>query len=167
MGRSSYTGGQILTDVTPGIKKTYFSLGAMIFFLYSGCAGGAFGIEEMISSAGPGLTLILLVIIPIMWAMPTGLCISELTNLIPAQAGVYVWVRKAFGEFWGFAYGFWGAIGNYLTGAAYVVLATDYIGMYIALSPVSAFLIKTLIIVIFTVINLRGLKDVQVVGVIL
>ena len=167
MGKSSYTGGQILTDVTPGIKKTFFSLSAMVFFLYSGCAAGAFGIESMISSSGPGLTLILLVIIPILWAMPTGLYISELTNLIPVQAGPYVWVRMAFGEFWGFSFGFWMALGNYLTGAAYVVLAVDYIGMYIALTPVTAFLLKALMIIIFTVINLRGLKDVQVVGVIL
>lgn len=167
MGKSSYKGGQILADATPGIKKTYFSLGAMVFFLYSGCAGGAFGIESMISSSGPGLTLILLVIIPIMWAMPSGLYISELTNLIPVEAGPYVWTRMAFGEFWGFSFGFWMALANYLTGAAYVVLAVDYMGMYMTLTPVTAFILKALMIIIFTVINLRGLKDVQIVGVIL
>lgn len=167
MGKSSYTGGQILTDVTPGIKKTHFSLGAMIFFLYCGCAGGAFGIESMISASGPGLTLILLVIIPIMWALPIGLYCSELTNLVPVQAGPYVWTRMAFGEFWGFSFGFWMALAMYLTGAAYVVLAVDYIGMYVALTPVTAFILKALMIIIFTVINLRGLKDVQVVSIIL
>lgn len=164
MAKPNYTGGQILTDVTPGMKKTHFSLLAMIFFLYVACAGGAFGVESMISSSGPGLTLILLIIIPIMWAMPIGLYCSELTNLIPVDAGPYVWSRMAFGEFWGFSFGFWIMLAGYLTGAAYVVLAVNYIGMYVGLTPVTAFLLKALIIIIFTIVNLRGLEEVSTVS---
>ena len=107
MSKANYAGGQILADATPGLKKKNFTLPAMIFFLYCACAGGAFGVESMISSSGPGLTLILLVLIPILWALPIGLYCSELTNLIPVDAGPYVWTRMAFGEFWGFAFGFW------------------------------------------------------------
>ncbi len=161
MSKANYTGGQILADATPGLKKKHFTLPAMIFFLYCACAGGAFGVESMISSSGPGLTLILLVLIPILWALPIGLYCSELTNLIPVDAGPYVWTRMAFGEFWGFAFGFWMALAMYLTGAAYVVLAVNYIGNIIALSPVAAFIIKAAFIIIFTIVNLRGLEEVS------
>lgn len=161
MSKVNYTGGQVLTDATPGMKKQHFSLPAMVFFLYCACAGGAFGIESMISSSGPGLTLVLLVLIPLLWALPIGLYSSELTNLVPVDAGPYVWTKMAFGEFWGFAFGFWMALAMYLTGAAYVVLAVNYIGRFVALTPLAAFIIKAAFIIIFTIVNLRGLEEVS------
>lgn len=154
----------MLTDATPGMKKKHFSLAAMIFFLYCACAGGAFGVESMISSSGPGLTLILLVIIPILWALPIGLYCSELTNLVPVDAGPYVWTRMAFGEFWGFSFGFWMALAMYLTGAAYVVLAVDYIAMFVPLTAGTAFALKAAFVIVFTIINLRGLEEVSIVS---
>ena len=162
MSKVNYTGGQVLTDATPGMKKKHFALPTMVFFIYCACAGGAFGIESMISSSGPGLTLLLLVLIPILWAMPIGLYCSELSNLVPVDAGPYVWSKMAFGEFWGFSTGFWMALANYLTGPAYVVLAVDYIGMYVPLTPVTAFLCKAVFILIFMIINLRGLEEVSI-----
>lgn len=162
MSKVNYTGGQILTDATPGMKKKHFALPTMVFFIYCACAGGAFGIESIISSSGPGLTLLLLVLIPILWAMPIGLYCSELSNLVPVDAGPYVWSKMAFGEFWGFSMGFWMALANYLTGPAYVVLAVDYIGMYVPLTPVTAFLCKAVFILIFMIINLRGLEEVSI-----
>ncbi len=164
MSKRSYTGGQILEDAHPDLKKKKFSLAAMTFFIYCACAGGAFGIETMISSAGPGLTLILLVLIPILWGMPIGLYSSELTNLAPVESGPYVWAKMAFGEFWGFSFGFWIALAMYLTGAAYVVLAVDYIGMFFPLSPATAFILKAAIILVFTIINLMGLEEVSIVS---
>lgn len=164
MSKANYTGGPLMVDTTPGIKKTRFSLGAMVFFLYCACAGGAFGIESMVSSSGPGLTLILLVMIPLLWALPIGLYCSELTNLIPVDAGPYVWARLAFGEFWGFTFGFWMTLAMYLTGAAYVVLAVNYIGMYVPLTAATAFILKAALIVLFTIINLRGLQEVSIVS---
>ena len=162
MAKSSYTGGQVLTDVTPGLKKKVFSLGAMTFLIYCACAGGAFGIETMISSAGPGLTLILLVLIPLMWAMPIGLYCSELTNLAPVESGPYVWAKMAFGEFWGFSFGYWMSMAAYQTGSAYVVLAMDYIGLFVSMSPAMIFIIKAAIIILFTIVNLRGLQEVSI-----
>lgn len=164
MSKTNYAGGQVLADAHPGLKKKKFTLAAMTLFIYCACAGGAFGIETMISSAGPGLTLILLAIIPILWGLPIGLYSSELTNLAPVESGPYVWSKMAFGEFWGFSFGFWITLAMYLTGPAYVVLAVDYIGMFVSLSPVTAFLLKAAIIIIFTAINLRGLEEVSTVS---
>ena len=56
------------------------------------------------------------------------------------------------------------ALAMYLTGAAYVVLAVDYIGNIIALSPAVAFMIKAAFIIIFTIVNLRGLEEVSTIS---
>ena len=157
-----YEGGQVLTDVVPGLKKTRFSLSAVLFFIFCAVSGGAFGIESIISSSGPGITLVLLIVIPLMWALPMGLYVSELTNLAPVDSGPYVWVKMAFGEFWGFVFGLWMAVAWYLTGASYIVLATDYIGMYIDLSPMASLALKVAIILVFTVVNLLGIQEVNV-----
>lgn len=159
-----YEGGQVLTDVMPDLKKTRFSFGAVLFFIFCATSGGAFGIESIIPASGPGMTLVLLVIIPLMWALPMGLYVSELTNLAPVDSGPYVWVKMAFGEFWGFAFGLWMAVAWYLTGASYIVLATDYIGMYINMSPMVELAVKVVIILVFTVVNLLGLQEVNVVN---
>ena len=157
-----YEGGQVLTDMMPGLKKTKFSLLGVVFFIYCACSGGAFGIESIIPTSGPGMTLLLLVIIPLMWALPMGLYVSELTNLAPVDTGPYVWVKMAFGEFWGYAFGLWMAVAWYLTGASYIVLATDYIGMYIDMTPTVAFLVKAVIILVFTVVNLLGVQEANI-----
>ena len=159
---AKYTGGQVLTDSIEGLKKKKFTLATMTFFIYCACAGGAFGIESMISAAGPGLTLLLLVLIPFLWGLPIGLYSSELSNLAPVESGPYVWMKMAFGEFWGFSMGWWIVLANYLTGAAYVVLAVDYMGMFFTMTPAIAFALKAAIIIIFTIINLRGLEEVSI-----
>lgn len=160
----NYEGGQVLTDALPNLKKTRFSFAAVLFFVYCSVSGGAFGIESIIPASGPGMTLVLLIIIPLMWALPMGLYVSELTNLAPVDSGPYVWVKMAFGEFWGFAFGLWMAVAWYLTGASYIVLATDYIGMYIEMSPTVELAVKVVIILVFTVVNLLGLQEVNVVN---
>ena len=159
-----YEGGQVLTDAMPDLKKTKFSLAGIVFFIFCAVSGGAFGIESIIPASGPGLTLVLLIVIPLMWALPMGLYVSELTNLAPVDSGPYVWMKMAFGEFWGFVFGLWMAVAWYLTGASYIVLATDYIGMYVDMSPTVALIVKFAIILVFTVVNLLGLEEVNVVN---
>lgn len=164
MAKKGYIGGPVLTESASGLKKKHFSVFAMVFFIYCACAGGAFGIESMIPAAGPGLTLLLLIIIAIFWGLPIGLCSSELSCLAPVESGPYVWTKMAFGEFWGFAEGVMLTLAWYFTGCAYVVLAIDYMALYIpalASSAVLAFVVKALIILVFTAVNLRGLEEVS------
>jgi Amino acid permease len=46
--------------------------------------------------------LLILAIIPFVWSLPTTLMIGELASAMPAEGGFYVWVRRAFGPFWGY-----------------------------------------------------------------
>jgi amino acid transporter len=45
---------------------------------------------------------LLVLLTPIIWSLPTGLMVAELSSAIPADGGYYVWVRRAMGPFWGF-----------------------------------------------------------------
>ncbi len=46
-------------------------------------SGGPFGIEEMVPTAGPGLALLVLVGMGLVWAVPYVLIVSELVSAIP------------------------------------------------------------------------------------
>ncbi|MCI7302011.1 APC family permease [Ihubacter massiliensis] len=144
------------------MKKTKFSLAGIVFLIFCMCAAGAFGVEDMIPSVGPGLTILLLIIIPILWAAPMGIYTAELGALAPVDAGPYVWMKMAYGEMWGFCMNWWLMLAIYLGQAAYVVIAVGYIGKVIALTPLAATVIKVAIVVILTIVNLIGLKEVSI-----
>ncbi len=80
-------------------KLGLFPLAAATFFMVS---GGPYGIEELVLKSGYGGAIAILVLIPLIWALPTGLMVGELAAAIPAEGGFYVWVRRALGPFWGF-----------------------------------------------------------------
>ena len=88
-----------------GLKKHDIKVSGIVFMLYCLVAAGAFGIEEMIPEAGPGMTLLLLCIFPFIWAYPISSLVAECSSVMPSEGGVYVWVKEAFGEFWGFQTG--------------------------------------------------------------
>ncbi|MFL6436944.1 MAG: APC family permease [Terriglobales bacterium] len=78
---------------------TLWPLIAATYFMAS---GGPYGLEEAVSSAGYAGAILLVLITPIIWSLPTGLMVAELSSAIPADGGYYVWVRRAMGPFWGF-----------------------------------------------------------------
>lgn len=145
-----------------GLKKRKLSVATIVFMIYCLCSGGAFGIEEMVVYAGPGLTLIMLMVLPFVWGIPLGLVACELGSARPQEGGYYKWVQEALGEFWGFMAGWWRTVSVYIDNTLYVILAAGYISMVWELSNIQLFLIKAAIIFIFTYINLRGLGDIGV-----
>ena len=51
-------------------KATLFQL---VFMTYSVICSGAYGLEEMVQASGPGLTLLVLAVLPFIWAAPISL----------------------------------------------------------------------------------------------
>jgi amino acid transporter len=143
-----------------GLKEHNIKLSTVVFIMYCLVAGGAFGIEEMISTSGPGLTLLMLIVLPFIWAGPQALVSAELGSAIPEAGGFYKWVQRGLGEFWAFQAGWCRTISSYLDNTIYVVLAVSYLGMLLPLTAVEAYLFKAVIIVFFTYINLCGIKEV-------
>lgn len=80
-------------------KLGLLPLVAATFFMVS---GGPYGIEGLVFQSGYAGAIATLLVIPIIWAIPTGLMVGELASAIPAEGGFYVWVRRALGPFWGF-----------------------------------------------------------------
>jgi amino acid transporter len=68
-----------------------FALACLIFFT---TCGGAFGLEPLIGAVGPGLAVVLIILTPVLWSLPTALMVAELATLMPEEGGYYVWVRE-------------------------------------------------------------------------
>ena len=143
-----------------GLRKHDIKVSGIVFMLYCLVAAGAFGIEEMIPEAGPGMTLLLLAVCPIVWAYPISNLVAECGSVMPSEGGVYVWVKEAFGEFWGFQAGWWGTVSTYITNGVYVALVSGYVSQMIPMSPAAVQALKIGMILIFTIVNLLGLKEV-------
>ena len=152
------------TQGVAGLKKHDIKVSGIVFMLYCLVGAGAFGIEEIIPASGPGMTLILLMVFPIIWAYPISNLVAECGAVLPSEGGVYVWAKEAFGEFWGFQIGWLKNIGIYINVAVFVVLSTDYLASYLGLNNLQSYICKIIIIGVFTWINLRGVKDVAIVS---
>jgi amino acid transporter len=150
-----------------GLKQHEMKTSTVVFMIFCLCAAGAYGIEEMIPAAGPGLTLVMLMVLPFVWSIPLGLVASELGSARPQEGGYYKWVQEALGEFWGFQAGWWRTISIYIDNTLYVILAGGYLAGAFNLSGVAEFAVKAAIIIIFTYINIRGVRDVGIVSTVL
>ena len=89
--------------VVPRNKKfgrlTLWPLVAATFFMVS---GGTYGTEDIVHGAGYGRAILILLLTPILWSLPTAFMIGELSSALPEEGGYYAWVRRAMGNFWGF-----------------------------------------------------------------
>ena len=84
--------------LAPAKPLGLLSLVATLFFVVS---GGPYGLEEIVSGHGYLNTLILLLVVPLIWSVPSALMVGELASVLPHEGGYYTWVRRALGPFWG------------------------------------------------------------------
>lgn len=132
-----------------------------VWVMFSYCTGGPFGLEDMVTTSGPGMTLIYLLIIPFFWSIPVSLVSAELTTAMPVEGGFYRWVRAGFGDFWGFLAGWWNWSASFLLGAVYAVQFSDYLGFYIPqLTGWKHYAVSLAIVALITYINVRGIDAV-------
>jgi amino acid transporter len=106
-------------------KLTVLSLAAATYFMVS---GGPYGVEELVQDSGYKLALIILFLIPLVWALPTGLMVGELSAAMPEEGGFYVWVRRAMGPFWGFQEAWLSLVASIFDMAIYPSLFVAYLG---------------------------------------
>jgi len=130
-----------------------------VWVMFSYCTGGPFGLEDMITTSGPGMTLIYLLVIPFFWCIPVSLVSAELTTAMPVEGGFYRWVRAGFGDFWGFLAGWWNWSASFLLGSVYAVQFADYLGFYFPeLTGWRHWIISLAIVAVITYINVRGIQ---------
>ncbi len=146
---------------TPAKSSTLRKAGLfyLVFVMFSYTTGGPFGLEDMVTTSGPGMTLIYLLVLPFFWCIPVSLVSAELTTAMPVEGGFYRWTRAAFGDFWGFLAGWWTWSASFLLGGVYAVLFTDYLVYYFpGITGWKHYLVSVALIAVITWINVRGIQ---------
>jgi amino acid transporter len=134
----------------------FVPLVAVVFFNVS---GGPYGIEDAVSTFGPGLVLLLLVVTPLVWSLPVAMAMGELAAALPEEGGYVEWVRRAFGPFWGFQAGWWSWVNSFVDVAVYPALFADYLTFWCPdLSSLGRWVVVLAFIWILTAVNLAGVR---------
>lgn len=106
------------------IRLTLWPLVAATFFMVS---GGTYGTEDIVHGAGYGKAILILLLTPLLWSLPTAFMIGELSSALPHEGGYYAWVRRAMGNFWGFQEAWLSLIASIFDMAIYPTLFVAYL----------------------------------------
>ena len=103
----------------------------LIFVLFFSTSGGPYTTETLIHSVGPGLGLLILALVPLIWSVPEALIVGELASMLPQEGGYYRWVDRAFGRFWAFQNGWLTWVYSLVDMAIYPVLFNQYLRYFV------------------------------------
>jgi amino acid transporter len=151
-------------SVVPNRKKfvrlTLWPLVAATFFMVS---GGTYGTEDIVHGAGYGRAILILLLTPLLWSLPTAFMIGELSSALPYEGGYYAWVRRAMGNFWGFQEAWLSLVASIFDMAIYPTLFVLYLdrlfpwfqqghrGLYVGMA----------VVVACALLNIAGVKVVS------
>ena len=142
------------------IRLTLWPLVAATFFMVS---GGTYGTEDIVHGAGYGKAILILLLTPLLWSLPTAFMIGELSSALPFEGGYYAWVRRAMGNFWGFQEAWLSLVASIFDMAIYPTLFVAYLtrmfpwfqenhrGVFVALG----------VVIICALLNIAGVKVVS------
>ncbi len=142
------------------IRLTLWPLVAATFFMVS---GGTYGTEDIVHGAGSGKAILILLLTPLLWSLPTAFMIGELSSALPFEGGYYAWVRRAMGNFWGFQEAWLSLVASIFDMAIYPTLFVAYLtrmfpwfqenhrGVAVALG----------VVIVCAILNIMGVKVVS------
>jgi len=90
-------------------------------------SGGTYGTEDIVHGAGYGRAILILLLTPLLWSLPTAFMIGELSSALPYEGGYYAWVRRAMGNFWGFQEAWLSLVASIFDMAIYPTLFVLYL----------------------------------------
>ena len=129
--------------------------------MFFNVSGGPYGIEDAVSSFGPGLALTLLLLTPLVWSLPVALAIAEMASAMPDEGGYVTWVTRAFGRYWGFQVGWWSWINSFVDVAVYPTLFVEYARYWRPeMGAAERWLWAVAFIAVLTGLNLVGVRPV-------
>src|SRR2546427_10405549 len=142
---------------TGELKK--ISLAPFVAVLYAYCAGGPFGFEAMVSTSGPGMALVFILVVPWLFSIPMALAAAEMATAMPVEGGFYRWTRAALDDFWGFQCGWRNWTGTFLLNSLYGVLVMDYLVHYFpGLTGNAKWAGACLVLCFLSYLNIRGIQ---------
>jgi amino acid transporter len=144
------------TSLFMGTLKRELTLLPLFGLIYFTICGGSFGIEPLVGWSGPGMALLLMVIMPFFFSIPNMLMVREMTSMMPVEGGTYHWVKQAFDPFTGFMSGWMNWVFSWVDVSIYPVLAAYYLGLlYVTLFP-----LVVIILVIYSQVSEDGVKSI-------
>ena len=126
-------------------------------------SGGTYGTEDIVQGAGYGRAILILLVTPILWSLPTAFMIGELSSALPFEGGYYAWVRRAMGNFWGFQEAWLSLVASIFDMAIYPTLFVLYLDR---LFPWFAeghrgVMVALAVVVICALLNIAGVRVVS------
>ena len=127
-------------------------------------SGGTYGTEDIVHGAGYGRAILILLLTPLLWSLPTAFMIGELSSALPFEGGYYAWVRRSMGNFWGFQEAWLSLVASIFDMAIYPTLFVAYLtrmfpwfqegnrGWWVALA----------VVVACALLNIAGVKAVSI-----
>lgn len=151
------------------MKRELGLFAAISIVLGNTIGSGIFMIPQGLAAASNPKSTIIAWIITSIGSILLCLSFAKLSTAMPKTGGPIIYTRAAFGELPAFlvAWTYW--IGIWVGDAAIITASVSYLSYFfpvIASSRLIAFLICTIILWIFTTINVRGVKQAGYVGII-
>jgi len=134
---------------------------ALLATMFVVLCGGPYGLEEIVPQAGPGMFALVLVLVPVVWAVPSALISAELISELPLEGGLYQWFGAALGPFWSFTFTYLEWISWVLDAALYPALLASYVVVALGgeASPWVRAVVSLALIWGCGWINIRGVKE--------
>lgn len=129
---------------------------ALMFISLNAILGTGIFILPAIGARHAGASSIISWLIMAPVAIIISLYFAELSSKFQKSGGIYEFVRAAFGEFWGFMFGWMAWIIANVTIAMLVIGSLIYI--FPSASPVFYILVSVLTVVIFSLITMKGIE---------
>ncbi len=144
---------------SPAIKNRKIGVVALAAIIFFTISGGPFGLEPIVGYAGRW-AIPLLLIVPLLWDIPSILMVLELNSMMPEEGGYYQWVKRALGIRWAFYEGWWTWLYTFVDLAIYPVLFVEYASFFFP--DIHAWKIPVCLVIIWGngLLNIRGVVSI-------
>jgi amino acid transporter len=116
-----------------------------------------------VQGAGYGGAIVVLLVTPLLWSVPTAFMIGELSSALPKEGGYYAWVHRALGRFWGFQEAWLSLTASVFDMAIYPTLFVAYLSRmspWVA-SPGHGWVVAFAVVVACCALNIAGVRIVS------
>jgi len=123
-------------------------------------SGGTYGTEDIVHGAGYGRAILILLLTPVFWSLPTAFMIGELASALPAEGGYYAWVRRGLGNFWGFQEAWLSLVASIFDMAIYPTLFVAYLTRLVPWFAIGhrGVMVALGVVVVCSALNLAGIR---------
>ena len=125
-------------------------------------SGGTYGTEDIVRT-GYGKAILILLLTPIVWSLPTAFMLGELSSALPEEGGFYVWVRRAMGDCWGFQEAWLSLVASVFDMAIYPTLFVLYLTRLFPWfgSGYHGLLVGVTVVAVCAALNIAGIRAVS------